>query len=85
MLTGVLWNRNDYGAISGGVRDTGRLACQGGELQRAMELYQTILGQNPYREAAFVGLMRCYYRLGDRAAAIRQYQICAKICVRNWA
>jgi DNA-binding SARP family transcriptional activator len=44
-----------------------------------MELYQTILGQNPYREAALRGLMRCYYRLGDRAAAIRQYQICAKI------
>jgi len=54
------------------------LYAERGELQRAMELYQTILAQNPYQEVAHRGLIRCYYRLGDRAAAIRQYQICAK-------
>jgi DNA-binding SARP family transcriptional activator len=43
-----------------------------------MESYQTILAQNPYQEVAHRGLMRCYYRLGDRSAAIRQYQVCAK-------
>ncbi len=53
------------------------LHAERGELQRAMELYQTILAQNPYQEVAHRGLMRCHYRLGDRAAAIRQYQICA--------
>jgi len=54
------------------------LYAERGELQRAMDLYQTILAQDLYQEMAHRGLMRCYYRLGDRAAAIRQYQICAK-------
>jgi LuxR family maltose regulon positive regulatory protein len=49
------------------------------ELQRAIELYQNVLAQNPYQETAHQGLMRCYYRLGDRATAIQQYQMCAKI------
>ena len=49
------------------------------ELQRAIELYQNVLAQNPYKETAHRGLMRCYYRMGDRAAAIQQYQICARI------
>jgi two-component SAPR family response regulator len=47
------------------------------ELQQAIELYNRLLGQDPYREAAHRALMQCYYRLGDRAAAIRQYQACA--------
>jgi LuxR family maltose regulon positive regulatory protein len=48
-------------------------------LQRAVELYQRLLSENPYREGAYRELMHCYYRLGDRAAAIRQYQTCAEI------
>jgi LuxR family transcriptional regulator, maltose regulon positive regulatory protein len=54
------------------------LCAERGELQRATDLYQSILSQDSYREAAHRGLMRCYYQLGDRAAAIRQYQICIK-------
>jgi two-component SAPR family response regulator/Flp pilus assembly protein TadD len=50
-----------------------------GETQRAIELYQNVLAQDQYRETAHRELMRCYYRLGDRAAAIRQYQTCAMI------
>jgi two-component SAPR family response regulator len=50
-----------------------------GEVQRAIELYQNILAQDQYQETAHRELMRCYYRLGDRAAAIRQYQACAMI------
>jgi LuxR family maltose regulon positive regulatory protein len=49
------------------------------ELQRAIELYQQLLGREPYHESTHRELMRCYYRLGDRAAAIRQYQSCAEL------
>ena len=54
------------------------LCAERGELQRAAELYQAILAQDEYREAAYRGLMYCCYRQGDRAAAMRQYRICAK-------
>jgi len=54
------------------------LCAEREELQRAMEVYQVILAKDEYHEPAHRGLMRCYYRLGDRAAAIRQYQICVK-------
>ncbi len=53
-----------------------RLYTEQWDLQRAVDLYQRLLAQDPYREAAHQGLMRCYYRQGDRAAAIRQYQTC---------
>jgi LuxR family maltose regulon positive regulatory protein len=35
--------------------------------------------QDQYYEVAHREIMRCYYRQGDRAAAIRQYQTCARI------
>jgi LuxR family maltose regulon positive regulatory protein len=50
-----------------------------GDLQRAIQEYQQLVAQDPYREAAHRQLMRCHYRLGDRAAAIRQYQDCRQI------
>jgi LuxR family maltose regulon positive regulatory protein len=49
------------------------------DLQRATELYQRLLAHDPYQETAHRALMLCYYRLGDRASAIRQYQICVEI------
>jgi LuxR family maltose regulon positive regulatory protein len=49
------------------------------DLQRAIELYQQLLTREPYHEVTHRELMRCYYRLGDRAAAIRQYQSCAEL------
>mgnify|MGYP001065929589 CR=1 FL=1 len=51
----------------------------GGDLQRAIELYQRLLTEDPYQETAYQRLMRFYHRLGDRAAAIRQYQTCAEV------
>jgi LuxR family maltose regulon positive regulatory protein len=48
-------------------------------LAQAIELYQRLLAQDPYREIAHRELMRCYHRLGDRAAAIWQYQTCSRI------
>jgi DNA-binding SARP family transcriptional activator len=49
------------------------------KLRRAIEGYQRLLGEDPFREAAHRELMRCYYRAGDRAAAIQQYQACASM------
>jgi len=42
-------------------------------------VYQTLVNLDPYRELAHRELMRCYFRLGDRAMAIRQYHLCADI------
>ncbi|MCL7453555.1 MAG: bacterial transcriptional activator domain-containing protein, partial [Anaerolineae bacterium] len=50
-----------------------------GNLQQAVEEYQRLVEQDPYREPAHRELMRSYFRLGDRAAAIRQYQSCVEI------
>ena len=50
-----------------------------GRLNRAIKEYQQLVIQDPYREPAHRELMRCLYRLGDRATAVRQYQSCAQI------
>lgn len=56
-----------------------RLHIDRRDLQRAIDLYQRLLAQDPYREVIHRELMRCYYRQGDRASAIRQYQTCARL------
>jgi len=61
------------------MEELARLNADRGELQRAIELYQSLLAQDQYYEVAHREIMRCYYRQGDRAAAIRQYQTCARI------
>ncbi len=48
-------------------------------LSAAVELHHQVLERDPYREPVHRALMRCYLHLGDRAAAIRQYQTCAEI------
>jgi two-component SAPR family response regulator len=53
-----------------------KLYANRGEIQRAIKLYQKALALDRCRETAHRGLMDCYHRLGDRAAAIRQYQTC---------
>jgi ATP/maltotriose-dependent transcriptional regulator MalT/DNA-binding SARP family transcriptional activator len=50
-----------------------------GNLRRAIEGYQHLVSHDPYREPAHRELMRCHYYLGDRVAAIRQYQSCVQI------
>jgi len=50
-----------------------------GKLQEAIELYHQVLERDQYRESAYRGLMLCYYRLGDRASAVQQYQICTDV------
>ena len=56
-----------------------KLYASRGSLQRAVEAYQQLVTLDPYREPAHRELMRCHYRLGDRVAAIKQYQICVQI------
>jgi DNA-binding SARP family transcriptional activator len=56
-----------------------RLHAGLGNLHLAIEQYQHLVAQDPYREVAHRELMRWHYRLGDRAAAVRQYQTCAQI------
>jgi DNA-binding SARP family transcriptional activator len=50
-----------------------------GKLQQAIQEYQQLVAQDPYREAVHRELMRCHYRLGDRAAAIHQYHDCRQV------
>ncbi len=50
-----------------------------GDLHRAIEHYQQLVTQDPYRETAYRELMRWHFRLGDRVAAIRQYHLCSQI------
>jgi DNA-binding SARP family transcriptional activator len=55
------------------------LYARRGNLQEAVDAYQQLVALDPYREPAHRELMRCHYRLGDRAAAIKQYQSCVQI------
>jgi DNA-binding SARP family transcriptional activator len=50
-----------------------------GKLQQAVTEYEHLVAQDPYREPAHRELMRCHFRLGNRVAAIRQYQSCIQI------
>jgi ATP/maltotriose-dependent transcriptional regulator MalT len=59
------------------------LHARQGYLQQAIKGYQHLLEEDPYREAAHRDLMRCYYRQGDRAAAIRQYRTCVRILLQD--
>jgi DNA-binding SARP family transcriptional activator len=52
------------------------------KLHRSVQLYKELLEQDPFQEKAHRELMRCYYRMGDRAAAIRQYHHCVEM-LRN--
>ena len=54
------------------------LCADQGDLTRAVDLYQRLLSHDPYQEAVHRAVMRCYHRLGDRPAAIRQYQTCVR-------
>jgi two-component SAPR family response regulator len=45
-----------------------------GEYRRAGELWERALGVDAYQEDALRKLMLCYSQLGDRSAALRQYQ-----------
>jgi two-component SAPR family response regulator len=48
-------------------------------IPKAIEYFQRLLREDPYRESAHRELMRCYSMNGDRASAIRQYKTCAEL------
>ncbi len=56
-----------------------RYCADHNQTARAVELLQRLIRDDPYRESAHRELMRCYYLLGDRASAIRQYKTCADL------
>lgn len=55
------------------------LYVDAGDLHHAIEQYQQLVAQDPYRETAHRELMRWHFRLGDRVAAIRQYHLCSHL------
>jgi two-component SAPR family response regulator len=79
----VLERERLRGRFRGALEGLAGLYADRGELQRAAELYQRVLAQDPYQEIVHRELMNCYYRMGDRAAAIRQYQTCGEILREN--
>jgi DNA-binding SARP family transcriptional activator len=50
-----------------------------GEYGACLEQAWCLLGHDPCREDAHRVVMRCYVRRGERAAALRHYQVCADI------
>lgn len=47
--------------------------------QKAIDAGQQVLDNDPLREEVHRALMRCYWKLGQRAAAAQQFQRCAKL------
>ena len=52
---------------------------QKGGYQTCLEYLWRLLARDPGREDAHRLLMRCFVRRGERAAALRQYQVCADL------
>lgn len=50
-----------------------------GRYQEAIVAGQSILDRDPLREEVHRALMRCYWKQGQRAAAARQFQLCANL------
>ena len=57
----------------------GRIAIEQRRFERAIDYYQRLLERDSYREDVHCQLMRCYWQLGRRGAALRQYERCAAI------
>lgn len=53
------------------------------EVDRAIDHYCRLLQEDPYREAAHRGLMRCYVLRGETARALEQYRRCYDILGRD--
>jgi DNA-binding SARP family transcriptional activator len=49
----------------------------------AVECYQHLLERDNYREDAHYQLMQCYWQLGRRSDALRQYKRCAAILAKD--
>jgi len=54
-------------------------AARDGDANRAIELARRLLALDTYREASYRLLMRLHASAGDRAEAVRQYQVCERL------
>jgi len=61
------------------IEQLARMYADQRKLNQAVQLYKLIIKEDPFQETAHRELMRCYYRMGDRAAAIRQYHTCVEM------
>jgi DNA-binding SARP family transcriptional activator len=61
----------------------GQILIARGHFELASECYQQLLERDSYREDAHCQLMRCYWQLGRRHEALRQYQRCAAILAND--
>ncbi len=50
-----------------------------GDYDTCLEYVWRLLARDPYREDAHRLVMRCYVQRGERAAALRQYQVCVSL------
>lgn len=56
-----------------------KTSYQAGNYSLCLEYLWKLLGYDPYREDAHRLIMQCYVRKGERAAALRQYQVCVDL------
>lgn len=55
-----------------------------GDAMQALHYLQRLLTREPCREDAHRQVMRCYLHLGQRAQALRQYQLCTQILAHEF-
>lgn len=60
------------------LEESGARCAERGDYAPAVEQYQRALSIDPWREASHQALMRLYALNGDRAAALEQYEKCAR-------
>ena len=61
----------------------GRILMGQGQFELATGYYQRLVDRDSYREDAYGQLMRCYWQLGRRGEALRQYERCADILAKD--
>jgi DNA-binding SARP family transcriptional activator len=57
----------------------GQILIKQGLFEAAIDCFQHLLERDIYREDAHCQLMRCYWQLGQRGMALRQYERCANV------
>jgi DNA-binding SARP family transcriptional activator len=61
----------------------GRILIGQQRFEPAIDYYQRLLDRDSYREDVHSQIMRCYWQLGRRGAALRQYERCAAILAND--
>lgn len=61
----------------------GQLCDAAGDAAATVDYYQLLLARDSYREDVVCALIRCYWRLGRRASAFQQYELCVATLERD--